>query len=180
MCVTVTVFSRYVGLSPRMFFFIHGHMQICVCRCVLVCVWVRMCVSECACAIPPAGTIITARAHSRQPSPGGPWLRPAWRDAAWLSVEPGCLPPPPTCTHTCGINMNAWIQRCMHTGRNIHTDAWHKVRARKQAKLQKHTLLLKCRSSYLAKRCIKIKTETTSGSLQLTGTFGVPVQAILQ
>lgn len=27
---------------------------------------------ECACAFPPAGTIITARAHSRQLSPGGP------------------------------------------------------------------------------------------------------------
>lgn len=51
---------------------------------------------ECACAIPPAGTIITARAHSRQLSPGGLWLRPAWRDAAWLTVEPGSALPPPT------------------------------------------------------------------------------------
>lgn len=49
---------------------------------------------------PPAGTIITARAHSRQLSPGGPWLRPAWRDAAWLTVEPGSALPPPSHIHT--------------------------------------------------------------------------------
>lgn len=55
---------------------------------------------ECACAFPPAGTIITARAHSRQLSPGGPWLRPAWRDAAWLTVEPGSALLPPTRTQT--------------------------------------------------------------------------------
>lgn len=59
------------------------------------CGWVRGADGECACAIPPAGTIITARAHSRQLSPGGLWLRPAWRDAAWLTVEPGSAPPSP-------------------------------------------------------------------------------------
>lgn len=95
------------------------YIQIGVCLCVCE----FMCVSACVflsahVQSPPARTIITARAHSRQPSPRGPWLRPAWRDAAWLTVEPGFMPPPPNSqTHieTRGKKMNAEIHRCIQT-----------------------------------------------------------------
>lgn len=81
----------------------------CTCKSVRFCMWGWR--WERMCNPPPAGTIITARAHSRQLSPGGPWLRPAWRDAAWLTVEPGSALPPPSHTHTltqtCNIMMHA-------------------------------------------------------------------------
>lgn len=105
--------------------------KLCACTCMSMrstWIYVNLCVPkcvsvhDCACAIPPAGTIITACAHSRQLFPRGPWLRPAWRDAAWLTVEPGSLSPPPTHTHThtCMWNKYECINK-RRVVRAIHT-----------------------------------------------------------